>query len=89
MVNSYNMFDMYKSVRREEDEMDGGIEYVFPTSMVPIIDEMIMTNNMKLLSKEQEVMLRAYFSEADGGTLSNKNLQLDEFLGTYTGEINE
>ena len=86
VVSSYNMFDIYKNVRREESEMGGGTEFVFSSTLVPILDEVIVTNNMKLLSKEQEAMLNTYLSEANAGTLSNKSSQLDVFLGNYTGE---
>ena len=86
VVSSYNMFDIYKNVRREESEMGGGTEFVFSSALVPILDEVMITNNMKLLSKEQEVMLNTYLEEADDGTLSDKSSQLDAFLGNYTGE---
>ena len=86
ITSSYNMFDMYKNVRREEDEMGGGYEYIFSQKLVPILDEVIMSNNMKLLSKEQEAMFNTYLNEANVGTLSDKSSQLDVFLGNYTGE---
>ena len=57
VISSYNMFDIYKNVRREESEMGGGTEFVFSSTLVPILDEVIVTNNMKLLSKEQEAIL--------------------------------
>ena len=86
ITSSYNMFDMYKNVRREEDEMGGGYEYIFSNKLVPILDEVIMSNNMKLLSKEQEAMFNTYLNEANVGTLSDKSSQLDVFLGNYIGE---
>lgn len=88
--SSYNMFDIYKNVRREESEMGSGIAYVFSVTLVPILDETIMTNNTKLLSKEQEVMFNTYLAEANMGTLSNRSYEFDIFLGNYKGEeINE
>ena len=86
VVSAYNMFDIYKNVRREESEMGGGTEFVFSSTLVPILDEVMITNNMKLLSKEQEVMLNIYLEEADDGMLSDKSSRLDVFLGNYTGE---
>ena len=86
VVSAYNMFDIYKNVRREESEIGGGTEFVFSSTLVPILDEVMITNNMKLLSKEQEVMLNIYLEEADDGMLGDKSSQLDVFLGNYTGE---
>jgi len=80
VTSNFNMFEVYKSIARDKENLNGHIEYLFTDRFARLFDEVILTNNKDILSPEQLKMINLYFKEADG-TMSNKIKQLDEFLG--------
>lgn len=84
-VSGYGMFDMYKAVHTSQMGVLGNVANFYTGDFVSVLDEAILTDNMYILSKEQQAHMDTYFSEADG-TLSDEMEQLDKFLGEYIGE---
>ena len=80
VTSNFNMFEVYKSIARDKENLNGHIEYLFRDRFARLFDEVILTNNKDILSPEQLKMVNLYFKEADG-VMSNKIKQLDEFLG--------
>lgn len=80
VTSNFNMFEVYKSIARDKENLNGHIEYLFTDRFARLFDEVILTNNKDILSPEQLKMVNLYFKEADG-TMSPKIKQLDEFLG--------
>ena len=80
VTSNFNMFEVYKSIARDKENLNGHIEYLFTDRFARLFDEVILTNNKDILSPEQLKMVNAYFKEADG-IMSPKIKQLDEFLG--------
>ena len=80
VTSNFNMFEVYKSIARDKENLNGHIEYLFTDRFARLFDEVILTNNKDILSPEQLKMVNLYFKEADG-VMSNKIKQLDEFLG--------
>ena len=80
VTSNFNMFEVYKSIARDKENLNGHIEYLFTDRFARLFDEVILTNNKDILSPEQLKMVNLYFKEADG-VMSNKVKQLDEFLG--------
>ena len=80
-TSRFNAFHSYKDIASDKETLNGSIEYLFTDRFANLLDEVIVTNNKDLLSKEQMKMIDTYFSEADTGALSNKSEQLDKFLG--------
>ena len=80
VTSNFNMFEVYKSIARDKENLNGHIEYLFTDRFARLFDEVILTNNKDILSPEQLKMVNLYFKEADG-IMSNKIKQLDEFLG--------
>ena len=80
VTSNFNMFEVYKSIARDKENLNGHIEYLFTDRFARLFDEVVLTNNKDILSPEQLKMVNLYFKEADG-VMSNKIKQLDEFLG--------
>ena len=80
VTSNFNMFEVYKSIARDKENLNGHIEYLFTDRFARLFDEVILTNNKDILSPEQLKMVNLYFKEADG-VMSDKIKQLDEFLG--------
>ena len=80
VTSNFNMFEVYKSIARDKENLNGHIEYLFTDRFARLFDEVILTNNKDILSPEQLNMVNLYFKEADG-VMSDKIKQLDEFLG--------
>ena len=80
VTSNFNMFEVYKSIARDKENLNGHIEYLFTDRFARLFDEVILTNNKDILSPEQLKMVNIYFKEADG-VMSDKVKQLDEFLG--------
>ena len=80
VTSNFNMFEVYKSIARDKENLNGHIEYLFTDRFARLFDEVILTNNKDILSPEQLKMINLYFKEADG-VMSDKVKQLDEFLG--------
>lgn len=80
VTSNFNMFEVYKSIARDKENLNGHIEYLFTDRFARLFDEVILTNNKDILSPEQLKMVNLYFKEADG-VMSDKVKQLDEFLG--------
>ena len=80
VTSNFNMFEVYKSIARDKENLNGHIEYLFTDRFARLFGEVILTNNKDILSPEQLKMVNLYFKEADG-VMSNKVKQLDEFLG--------
>ena len=80
VTSNFNMFEVYKSIARDKENLNGHMEYLFTDRFARLFDEAVLTNNKDILSPEQLKMINLYFKEADG-TMSNKIKQLDEFLG--------
>ena len=80
VTSNFNMFEVYKSIARDKENLNGHMEYLFTDRFARLFDEVVLTNNKDILSPEQLKMINLYFKEADG-TMSNKIKQLDEFLG--------
>ena len=80
VTSNFNMFEVYKSIARDKEKLNGHIEYLFTDRFARLFDEVILTNNKDILSPEQLKMVNLYFKEADG-VMSDKIKQLDEFLG--------
>ena len=80
VTSNFNMFEVYKSIARDKENLNGHIEYLFTDRFARLFDEVILTNNKDILSPEQLKMVNLYFKEANG-VMSNKIKQLDEFLG--------
>ena len=80
VTSNFNMFEVYKSIASDKENLNGHIEYLFTVRFARLFDEVILTNNKDILSPEQLKMVNLYFKEADG-IMSPKIKQLDEFLG--------
>ena len=80
VTSNFNTFEVYKSIARDKENLNGHIEYLFTDRFARLFDEVILTNNKDILSPEQLKMVNLYFKEANG-VMSNKIKQLDEFLG--------
>lgn len=80
VTSNFNMFEVYKSIARDKENLNGHIEYLFTDRFARLFDEVILTNNKDILSPEQLKMVNLYFKEADD-VMSDKVKQLDEFLG--------
>lgn len=78
-VNS--LFETYKSFAINKENLNGDIELVFIERMARLLDDVILNNNLDVLSKEQLLMFKRYLTEADTGLVSKDLIQLDEFLG--------
>lgn len=86
-ISNYSMYDMYKAASRTQENVLGSMDFFYTDEFVLIFSEFIIQDNKWLLSKEQQVYIERYFTEADG-QLSSEMLQLDKFLGEYIGENN-
>ena len=80
VTSNFNMFEVYKSIVRDKENLNGHIEYLFTDRFARLFDEVILTNNKDILSPEQLKMVNLYFKEADV-IMSDKIKQLDKFLG--------
>lgn len=80
-MSKYNLFDSYKATEGDKQNLDGKLEYTFSPRYVELLNEVMVTNNLDILSPEQLKAVTIYFKEADAGTLSDKSKQLDNFLG--------
>ena len=80
VTSNFNMFEVYKSIARDKENLNGHIEYLFTDRFARLFDEVILTNNKDILSPEQLKMVNLYFKEADG-VMSTKVEQFDRFLG--------
>ena len=80
VTSNFNMFEVYKSIARDKENLNGHIEYLFTDRFARLFDEVILTNNKDILSPEQLKMINLYFKEADG-VMSDKIKQFDKFLG--------
>lgn len=78
-VNS--LFETYKSFARDKENLNGDLELVFIERIARLFDDVILSNNLDILSKEQLTMFRRYLTEADTGLTSKDLKQLDEYLG--------
>ena len=76
-----NLFETYKSFAINKENLNGDIELVFIERMARLLDDVILNNNLDVLSKEQLLMFKRYLTEADTGLVSKDLIQLDEFLG--------
>lgn len=66
--------------------LDGKYARVFTTGFIHMLDVCIVTNNLYVLSKEQETFFKRFLTEAESGTLSDDMLQFDEYLASYIGD---
>ena len=80
VTSNFNTFDVYKSIARDKENLDGSMEYLFTERFVRLFDDAVLSNNKDIFSPEQLKMVNAYFKEADGA-MSHKIKQLDKFLG--------
>ena len=80
VTSNFNMFEVYKSIARDKENLNGHIEYLFTERFARLFDDAVLSNNKDIFSPEQLKMVNAYFKEADG-IMSPKIKQLDEFLG--------
>lgn len=78
-VNS--LFETYKSFARDKENLNGDLELVFIERIARLFDDVMLSNNLDILSKEQLTMFRRYLTEADTGLTSKDLKQLDEYLG--------
>ena len=79
-TSNFSMFEAYKSMSRDKENLDGSMEYLFTERFARLFDDAVLSNNKDIFSPEQLKMVNAYFKEADG-IMSPKIKQLDEFLG--------
>ena len=81
----YSRLNSYTSGSSSNDNdkrLNGSVNHTYSTDIVPLLDEAIVTNNLYLLSIEQERFMSRYFREAET-VLSEDMKQFDEFLGGY------
>lgn len=67
-------------------KLDGKYTRIFTTDFMNLLDVCIVTNNLYVLSKEQETFFKKFLTEAESGILSDDMLQFDEYLASYIGE---
>ena len=68
-------------------ELDNTYEHIFDISFIDRLDKAFIKDNYNYLSLNQEIALKQFFNDAIG-TLSDFSKQLDNYLGSYTGENN-
>ena len=78
--SNFNMFEVYKSIARDKENLNGHIEYLFTERFARLFDDAVLSNNKDIFSPEQLKLVNLYFKEADG-EMSDKVKQLDKFLG--------
>ena len=79
-TSNFSMFEAYKSIARDKENLDGSMEYLFTERFARLFDDAVLSNNKDIFSPEQLKMINTYFKEADG-IMSPKIKQLDKFLG--------
>ena len=80
VTSNFNMFEVYKSIARDKENLNGHIEYLFTDRFARLFDDAVLSNNKDIFSPEQLKLVNLYFKEADG-EMSDKVKQLDKFLG--------
>ena len=80
VTSNFNMFEVYKSIARDKENLNGHIEYLFTNRFARLFDDAVLSNNKDIFSPEQLKLVNLYFKEADG-EMSDKVKQLDKFLG--------
>ena len=80
VTSNFNMFEVYKSIARDKENLNGHIEYLFTERFARLFDDAVLSNNKDIFSPEQLKLVNLYFKEADG-EMSDKVKQLDKFLG--------
>ena len=80
VTSNFNMFEVYKSIARDKENLNGHIEYLFTERFARLFDDAVLSNNKVIFSPEQLKLVNLYFKEADG-EMSDKVKQLDKFLG--------
>ena len=80
VTSNFNMFEVYKSIARDKENLNGHIEYLFTERFAKLFDDAVLSNNKDIFSPEQLKLVNLYFKEADG-EMSDKVKQLDKFLG--------
>lgn len=79
-VSNFNMFEVYRTIARDKENLNGSMEYLFTERFARLFDDAVLSNNKDIFSPEQLKLVNLYFKEADG-EMSDKVKQLDEFLG--------
>ena len=80
-ISRFNLFESYKDIARDAENMNSHDEFIFSLRFAALLDDVFISNNLDYLSPEQRKTMKSFFNEADTGVLSNKNNQLDIFLG--------
>ena len=80
VTSNFNAFEVYKSIARDKENLNGHIEYLFTDRFARLFDDAVLSNNKDIFSPEQLKLVNLYFKEADG-EMSDKVKQLDKFLG--------
>ena len=79
-VSNFNMFEVYSTIARDKENLNGSMEYLFTERFARLFDDAVLSNNKDIFSPEQLKLVNLYFKEADG-EMSDKVKQLDKFLG--------
>ena len=79
-VSNFNMFEVYKAIARDKENLNGNMEYLFTERFARLFDDAVLSNNKDIFSPEQLKLVNLYFKEADG-EMCDKVKQLDKFLG--------
>ncbi len=70
-----------------KETIDGSLEYEFNFNLVKVFDRVVIENDITLASKLQQDLFVQYFNEADTSWSNELVKAFDEYLGSYTGEI--
>ncbi len=79
---SFNLFDSYKVIAIDTEKMDKGSSIEFSDTLVVILSESMLKNNMNLLSKEQYKTISRFYAQADTGLVDDDLIQLNVYLGS-------
>jgi hypothetical protein len=95
--NEYNTSELGKSIFYTKQNLCGDYRNYFNIKLIPLLNKVFCTNNLHLLTIEQQQFLEHYFlvadpysaaeiTVADEVILSDVMKEFDSFLGSSTGE---
>ena len=64
VTSNFNMFEVYKSIARDKENLNGHIEYLFTDRFARLSDDAVLSNNKDIFSPEQLKLVNLYFKEA-------------------------
>ena len=85
-LSIHGTLDSSRPIFQSKEKLDGTFTKVFTTDFIHLLDTCIVSNNLYVLSKEQEIFFKRYLEEADAKNLSDDMQQFDIYLGSYLGE---